>query len=157
MTLVRTLMSHELVTLTEEDGLIRALEIFAKHPIRHIPVVDGHKLVGVVSQRDALRWSGSALDPTRFVVERAEKKANETFVAEMMIRDVVTIGPEASVADAARAMLAGGFGCLPVVTQAGDLVGIITETDMLRHLITDELSAGQVHSPPPSQPQLRED
>lgn len=143
MTTVAELMTRELVTLSEEDGLGRAMQIFAEYPIRHLPVTDGDRLVGLVSQRDALSWSGSVIDPAAFAMERASREAQQTFVAEVMIRDVVTAAPEASVEDAARRLIEGRFGCLPVIDEAGKLLGIVTETDLLAHLVSDELTCEQ--------------
>jgi CBS domain-containing protein len=155
MTTVGNLMTSDPVTLHEEDDLARAIEIFSTEPIRHLPVTDGegNTLVGVVSQRDALRWSGSAIDPSRFTAKQASDKAHERFVAEVMIRDVVTATPDTPVSEAARLLLQGGFGCLPVVDDDNKLLGIVTETDLLRQLIGDELVQEQPpHAPPPSRP-----
>jgi len=143
MTTVADLMTTELVTLVEEDGLSRAMKIFSELPIRHLPVTDGSRLIGMVSQRDALRWSGSAIDPSAFADAQAAKLARETFVAEAMVPDVVSVSGETSVVEAARLLLEHGFGCLPVVDGEGRLLGIVTETDLLRHLISDELTDHQ--------------
>ncbi|MBO6936508.1 MAG: CBS domain-containing protein [Deltaproteobacteria bacterium] len=143
MTSVADLMTTDLVTLSEEDGLGRAMTIFTELPIRHLPVTDGAVLIGMVSQRDALSWSGSVIDPGAFSRSQASKEARETFVAEVMIRDVVSVPPTATVVEAARAILEGGFGCLPVVDEDDNLIGIVTETDLLRHLVSGELTSDQ--------------
>ncbi len=143
MTTVAELMTTDLVTLSEEDGLSRAMKIFSELPIRHLPVTDGAILIGMVSQRDALSWSGSVIDPGAFAGAQASKEARETFVAEVMVRDVISVPPTATIVDAARTLLEGGFGCLPVVDEQGKLLGIVTETDLLRHLISDELTGDQ--------------
>jgi CBS domain-containing protein len=157
MTTVADLMTRDMVTLKEEDDLSRAMKIFSEHPIRHLPVASDGKLVGMVSHRDALAWSGSVIDPSRFAGERIAKEAHDTFVAEVMVTDVVTVSPKATAVEAARLLLKGGFGSLPVVDDDDNLLGIVTETDLLRHLISDELTSEQRrHTPAPSRPQEKE-
>jgi len=150
MTTVADLMTTELVTLSEEDGLSRAMKIFAELPIRHLPVTDGDRLIGMVSQRDALSWSGSAIDPGAFSAAQASKEAQKTFVAEVMVREVVSAHPSTTIIEAARALLDGGFGSLPVVDENGRLLGVVTETDLLKHLISRELTSEQGSRPPPA-------
>lgn len=157
MTTVADLMTRDVVTLNEEDGLNRAMKIFSELPIRHLPVTSDGTLVGMVSQRDALSWSGSAIDPSGFAGQRIAKEAHDTFVAEVMVRDIVTLPPTATVVEAARALLDGGFGALPVVDGDRKLLGIISETDLLRQLISDELTGEQKgHRPPSVRPQEKE-
>ncbi len=157
MTTVADLMTRDVVTLSEEDGLSRAMKIFSELPIRHLPVTSDGTLVGMVSHRDALAWSGSAIDPSRFADQRIAKEAHDTFVAEVMITDVVTVPPSATVVEAARTLLEGGFGALPVVGADGKLLGIVSESDLLRQLISDELTGDQpVHAPPVSRPYEKE-
>lgn len=157
MTTVADLMTRDVVTLNEEDGLDRAIKIFSELSVRHLPVASDGVLVGMVSQRDALSWSGSAIDPSAIAGQRVAKEAHDTFVAEVMTRDVVTVSPRATVVEAARAILDGGFGALPVVDENEKLLGIVTETDLLRQLISDELTESQPpHAPPPSRPQEKE-
>ena len=157
MTTVADLMTRDVVTLSEEDGLNRAMKIFSKLPIRHLPVTSDGTLVGLVSHRDALSWSGSAIDPTAYASERVATKAHDTFVAEVMIRDVVTLAPTATVVEAARTLIERGFGALPVVDDEKKLLGIVTETDLLRQLISDEVTSAQTPPPPPpSRPRGKE-
>lgn len=132
---VADIMTREVVTLNEEDNLADLAAGMQRYALRHLPVVDGRKLVGLVSHRDLLRLTHSALERAPVAAERDRSLKQQTFVASVMTRNVDTVRPETSIADAARVLLAGKFGCLPVVDDAGGLVGIVTEHDLLRELV----------------------
>jgi len=113
------------------------MEVFG---LRHVPVVDGDKLVGLVSHRDLLKHTISALHPDAMhrAIDRREKA--ETFVASIMTRDVESVRPETLLAQAAEQLVDHQFGCLPVTREDGTLVGIVTEADFM-HLLVDMLKA----------------
>jgi CBS domain-containing protein len=101
--------------------------------LHHLPVLDAEdRLVGIVAERDlmfaALRYLGSAVD-----VER------------VMHRKVVTATPRMTVAAAASLMVANAIGGLPVVDDAGAVVGVITETDIFKAFV-------QMHDAVPAAP-----
>ncbi|HSL17582.1 MAG TPA: CBS domain-containing protein [Methylomirabilota bacterium] len=127
---VSDIMSTDVITLIEDETLAHAKSCMDRGRIRHLPVVRGRKLVGLVTHRDLLAASFSIFAE----VEPAEQR--RVFVtipvAESMHRDVVTVKPDDSVAEVAGILLDNKYGCLPVVDEAGDLVGIVTEADFLR-------------------------
>ncbi len=127
---VRDLMSTELVTLTEDETLAHAERCMERGRIRHLPVIRGRKLVGLVTHRDLLAASFSLFAD----VDREEqRRVFATIpVKELMHRDVVTVRPDLPVSEAARILLRNKFGCLPVVAEDGTLLGLITEADFLR-------------------------
>ena len=128
-------MQREVVTLREDDQLTLADDVMRLGLVRHMPVLAGEKLVGVVSNRDLLAASlSSAL---RF--EPAERRVflHSVEVREVMSKDVVSVGPDLQIAKAARILIERRIGCLPVVKE-GQLVGLVTETDLLRAAYLDE-------------------
>jgi len=140
MRTVGEIMSKRLVVLTEEENLSRLEAGMARFGLRHLPVVDDGKLVGLVSHRDLLRVSASSLEKGR--VERHEQLLANTFVGEIMTRGVRTARVDTPLSMAAKDMLEGRFGCLPVVDEWGYLVGIVTEHDFLK-LCLDFLEADE--------------
>lgn len=117
---VRDLMSTAIVSVKETDivGLAKAEMDFAA--IRHLPVVDAEgRLAGVISQRDVLQTL-------------AKRDGKPVHAGEIMIREVRAVRPEAPAYEAARAMLDAKIGSMPVVSERGELVGILTESDFVQ-------------------------
>ena len=125
---VRDIMQTKIVTISVTDRLSTVEDIMTLGRVRHIPVVHGGRLVGVLSQRDLLRASLSELGSFGNEARRAFLHAIE--IDRVMSAPAITIGPEAAVQFAARLMADHKIGCLPVV-EDGELVGLVTETDVL--------------------------
>ncbi len=125
-------MAQNPATLDRNETLDLAESIMNLGRIRHMPVVDDGKLVGVVSQRDLFRSAlVTALGFSRKVTSSLVKTIK---IKEVMTEKVITISPGSSIKDAARLMMDKKIGCLPVVD--GDrLIGMVTETDMLRYVV----------------------
>lgn len=131
--LIEDIMTRGVVTVAPTDSLAEALHRTRAGRFRHLPVVEGERLVGVVSDRD-LRAAVPAL-----VVEGAEEILERTTVASVMHTSVIVAHPLDPVEDAAHLMYEHKIGCLPVVSGER-LVGIVTETDVLRSFV--EMSGG---------------
>lgn len=116
---VSDIMTKRVITLKPYHSLSDSVTFIAKHAFRHFAVVDGYRLVGVVSDRDILR-----------VLARAKDWQN-TIVSQFMVRDPVTVQPDTLISVAVREMLSKKINCLPVVAGNGDLRGIVTSTDLL--------------------------
>jgi acetoin utilization protein AcuB len=126
---VADIMTRSVVTLYEEDDLENVSEAMEKFRFAHVPVVDDGKLVGLITLRDLAAVFSSRLDPTGPVRDDALRK--NVFVRDIMTTNVRTVKPDTPILDAARLMRDARLGCLPVVGGAGELVGIVTATDML--------------------------
>jgi CBS domain-containing protein len=116
---VDDIMTKRVITLKPYHSLSDSVTLIAKHSFRHFAVVDGYRLVGVISDRDILR-----------VLARAKDWQNTT-VSQFMMRDLVTVRPDTLISVAVREMLSKRINCLPVVDDRGDLQGIVTSTDLL--------------------------
>jgi CBS domain-containing membrane protein len=123
------LMTTDVATIGRNDELTIADDIMKMKRIRHLPVVEEGRLVGILTQRDLFH---AALSTALNFGAKAQKEFLKTVVVkEVMTEEVVTIHPDADVKEAARLLVARKIGCLPVV-ENGKLVGIVSETDLLR-------------------------
>ncbi|HVO35498.1 MAG TPA: CBS domain-containing protein [Gemmatimonadales bacterium] len=121
-------MTTKVFTIRMDKKLLAVDEIMGWAHVRHVPVVDAQgKLAGLLSQRDVLRSTLSDLASTP--VDRRNQLGHVS-LADVMRREVLTVGPGESVQAAARLMRQHKYGCLPVV-EDGRVVGIITEHDLL--------------------------
>lgn len=126
--LVRSKMTRDVITASPDTTLAGALEITRNNRIRHLPIVENGKLVGLISDRD-LRLA----TPPVWAADHADLlQALKTHtVGEHMISTIISIAPNAPIEEAAQLMYSNRIGCLPVLD--GDaLVGILSETDLLR-------------------------
>lgn len=129
--LVSDLMQREVATLEAADSLDLADDVMRLGRIRHMPVVSGGRLVGILSQRDLFRAAVSS-------AMKMHRSAEREWLAKIPVRDVmtgtvVTVSTGAPLAEAVQLMLDRRIGCLPVVDD-GRLVGLLSESDCLRHL-----------------------
>ncbi len=129
---VRDLMQAEVVTLNSSDSLGLADDIMRLGRIRHMPVVDEERVVGIISQRDLFRAAISSVLEFRPASER--EWLAQIRVTEIMNAPVQTISPDASIQTAVRQMVDQRIGCLPVVENE-ELVGLLSETDCMRYLV----------------------
>jgi CBS domain-containing membrane protein len=129
--LVRDLMQHDVATLKLNDSLGLADDIMQLGRIRHLPVVSGGVVVGVVSQRDLYRAAVSCMLQMPRPAER--EWLAKIPVHSVMSAHVFTVAPDASAHRAVEMMLTHRIGCLPVV-EHGKLAGLVSETDCLRYL-----------------------
>ncbi|HUT35932.1 MAG TPA: CBS domain-containing protein [Planctomycetota bacterium] len=126
---IRKLMHAEVITLQADEPLMRAVELTTAEHIRHLPVLDGDRLVGMLSVGDIKHATPSPL------VEGSQAEYHQVFhetpVSRIMRRCPITAGPEASLAEIVRLMVENKIGAVPVV-EGGKLVGIVSELDVLR-------------------------
>lgn len=118
---VKKRMAKKLVTISPRISILKAMELMKQNSIRHLPVVEGGDLVGFVTEGD-LRQA--------FLLSRVDK----VFIEDVMIKNPITISPEASLEEAAKLIFSHKIGGLPVV-KGKRLVGIITILDILQAFI----------------------
>lgn len=130
---VRELMSGGLITVRRETPVLGARDLMAKERIRHLLVTDpGGALVGIVTDRDIrLNLPSQA---TSLSVWEISYLLTTLTVGEVMTRSVITVGPDRPAREGARLMLDHQIGALPVL-EDGRLVGILTETDIVRSFV----------------------
>lgn len=129
--LVRNRMTAEVITVTPSTTLAEALALTRKHRIRHLPVCDGGRLAGLVTDRD-LRLAM----PPIWAEQQEELQASlrNKKVGEVMMKEIITTTPIIPIEEAARLLYEHRIGCLPVMDD-DKLVGILTETDVLRAFV----------------------
>jgi acetoin utilization protein AcuB len=130
--LVRNWMTSKVVTVSPKASIVEAKRLMKENGIRRLPVVDGSRLVGIVSDRDLREFIPSG--GTSFDIHEIHYLLAKTPVAEIMTAEVITIGPEATVGRAARILKDRKIGGIPVV-EDDRLVGIITVKDVLASFV----------------------
>jgi CBS domain-containing protein len=126
---VAQVMTKDVVTVTEDQDLRELETAMRLLRFRHMPVVDGDKLVGIVSQRDVLRVTASSLMPN--AQQQTQLLERRFHVRDLMTTRVRTVSPGSALVDVARIMQREKVGCLPVVDGRNVLVGIVTESDFV--------------------------
>jgi acetoin utilization protein AcuB len=125
---VRDAMTRDVITIEPEASAAQAWGLCRERNIRHLPVVEGGRLVGIVSDRD-LR----DLSPPRDTPDQ-ENTLGWVRIRDVMSAEVVTAHPLDTIEHAARVIYEHKFNCLPVVAD-GELAGIITSSDLVRTLV----------------------
>ncbi|WP_396187972.1 CBS domain-containing protein [Flavobacterium sp.] len=130
---VSTIMTTSIIKLNITDTLTKAETLFKKNHIRHIPVVNSNKIVGMLSYTDLLRISfADAVDEDDTIIDSTVY--NMFSVEQVMSKNLVSISPETTIKATAEILAKREFHALPVCE--GDLlVGIVTTTDLIQYLI----------------------
>ena len=140
--LVEDVMQREVVTVAPGTTLPEAIRLSKDRGVRHLPVMEGSELVGIVSDRDLKRAMASPATS----LERHELNylLEKVTMEEIMTRAVITVGPMLPVEEAARLMVKEKISAVPV-TEQGRVVGIVTETDIL-NIFLKSMGAGEPSS-----------
>jgi acetoin utilization protein AcuB len=127
------IMSHHVITVGLDDELSTLRKLFVRHGFHHVLVVDGGRLVGVISDRDVLREMSPFIDT---LGERTQDVATLTRKAhQLMSRGLVVAHRDDSIPDAVARMLDHSVSCLPVVDVRGSVEGIVSWRDLIRALV----------------------
>lgn len=129
--LVKDIMTENPVTATELMSVAEALGLLFELDVRHLPVVRGRELVGIISDRDLRGFSGAGEDEAMDAVENARSST----VGNFMNTSTVKVDPETNVREVLELMLLHRVGAIPVADlDTGDLLGIVSYVDLLRVL-----------------------
>jgi len=129
---VSKIMTTNVVKLNLKDELTKAEALFKKHKIRHIPVVSGTKIIGMLSYSDLLRISFA---DAVYDDEEIDSVVYDMFdISQVMTKNIVTIDEQATIREAAEILASKEFHALPV-EKDGNLVGIVTTTDLIKYLL----------------------
>jgi len=137
---VRHVMTRDLVTARKEEALTSVREKLQMHSIQHIPVVEGNKIIGIISKGDLLRMEHYL---TQFNVRKALESNQFVFdtmlAGDVMTRKLVMLREQDTLASAVDLFRENLFHALPVLNDQHELVGILTPLDILVYAFTDEL------------------
>ncbi len=120
----------DLYTVSPEDTLVTIKEIFEEHRFHHVPVIQKHQLVGIISKTDFLR---ACLDVASAGLVLDNEALSSLQVGKYMTRKLAKVGPKERVDVAALIFKENIFHCIPVMGDEGELLGIITPFDILTH------------------------
>lgn len=130
---VSQIMSKDVITLNHADDLVTAEKLFKSNKIRHIPVVSGKEIKGMLSFTDLLRISFA--DATYEDESDVDTVVYNMFTIEqVMAKNLVTVNSHTTVKEVAEILASKEFHALPVVDN-NELVGIVTTTDLIKYLI----------------------
>ncbi|MDE0535151.1 CBS domain-containing protein [Tenacibaculum sp. L6] len=130
---VSAIMTKEVITLSSTDDLMTAEKIFKKEKIRHIPVVSGSEIKGMLSYTDLLRISfADAVDDNETDVDTVVY--NMFTINQVMAKNLVTVNSDTAIKEVAEILAKKEFHALPVVDN-NELVGIVTTTDLINFLL----------------------
>jgi CBS domain-containing protein len=132
--LVRDWMTHSVISITPEASISSAHQIMKEHGIRRLPVLVDDKLVGIVTYGDVREASPS--DATTLSIWELNYLWAQLIVDKIMTRKVLTVQTNTPILDAAQLMLDRKVSGLPVMDSQNRVVGMITESDIFRMLVT---------------------
>jgi CBS domain-containing protein len=127
---IRKVMTSNPLSVQLGQSVQEAYKILLDHDFHHVPVVDGKKLVGLVTSTDIGRITYSFDTDSRMTSTVLDHTRS---LGDVMQKDVTTISSHATVRDATEILANGAYHAVPVVDD-GELVGIVTSTDLLRYL-----------------------
>jgi acetoin utilization protein AcuB len=128
--LVKDWMTKDPVTITDDTSMMKAIHLMKQHRFRRLPILHEGRLVGIVSDRDLKEASPSKA--TTLDIHELYYLLSDLQIKEIMTRNPITVNPDDTVEHAAQLMLENTISGLPVVNERGDLVGIITQSDIFR-------------------------
>src|SRR4030042_2934559 len=127
-------MSQKLIEVDADDSMLDATKLLKEHNIRHLPVLEKGKLVGVITDRDLKRASPS--DATALEAHELLYLIATIKVREIMTKNPITVPYNFTIEEAAELLLQARISGMPVVNKDGDVIGTVTQTDLFKVLIS---------------------
>ena len=119
---VSLIMTRDVITAGQDDSLAVARNIFLKNKVHHLPIVNGSRLVGILTTYDLFRLNGS----------HKEQSYEDMTIKDVMTKHVATLEPDDKIGSAAELFLENLFHAVPIVKD-GDLQGIVTSFDVIKY------------------------
>ena len=132
--LVKGWMTSDVITVDEDTSMMKASQIMKENNIRRLPVMRKGKLVGMITDRDIKEASPSKA--TTLDIHELYYLLSELKIKDLLNKNLVSVGPEETVEKAAVKMLEHRISGLPVVNDKGKVVGVITQGDIFKVLIS---------------------
>jgi acetoin utilization protein AcuB len=134
MLLVENWMSPKVITVDADDSMLDATKLLKEHNVRRLLVLEKGKLVGIVTDRDLKRASPS--DATALEAHELLYLVANIKVREIMTRNPITVPYNYTIEEAAQILLQAKISGVPVVNKDGEVIGMITQTDLFNVLIS---------------------
>jgi len=141
--LVKDWMSKDVVTVDTKASMVDAMNLLKQHGIRMLPVMRAEKLVGVVTDRD-LR-SASASDASTLEIHELLYLISKIEVKDVMTKNPITVPIDYTMEETAEILLSNKISGVPVVDHDDKVVGVITQSDVFKMLITVTGLTGKGH------------
>jgi len=126
-------MTKDVISVDVNDSMQDAAKLIRGHKIKHLPVMENGKLVGIVTDRDLKRASAS--DVTTLEIHELLFLISEIKIGDIMTKDPITIPLDCTIDEAAQILLEHKLSGAPVVDDEGQIAGVITQTDIFRGLV----------------------
>lgn len=131
---IADLMTRNVLSIDLNNSMLDLHQMMKDHNIRHIPVLENGCFYGMVTQKSVLAKTMYLLD--KYGVNALQRREKQVPVSELVDKDVVFANQTMPLTDAARFFLNNRHGCLPIVDDENQLLGIVTSSDFVRLSLT---------------------
>ena len=131
--LIRNFMTKDVITIDEQESMPKAVQLLKQHKINMMPVTRQGKLVGVITDRDLKQASPS--QATDLDMHELKYLLAKIKLKDIMTKNVITVPPDFTIEETAEVLIQHDISGAPVVDDRGEMVGIITSTDLFKALI----------------------
>ena len=133
---IRDIMTRGIKSVPGETTLAEAAKIMKDNSIRHLPVVSGpnQEIAGIISDRDIKKFV-SPFAASK-IGENRDKMTLNVKIEKVMVKDIITAEPQDKLKDVVEQILQKKIGCIPVVDENNRPIGIITNSNLLRELLS---------------------